>query len=289
VNDVDRRAALDREESVDLLMIWRVVWRRKLVIALTALAFGIVAAIYSLVLTPQFRAQVVIADVREGNMGGMASLASQFGGLASLAGVNLGSLGNNGPQERGVLESRRLVSEFIARNALVPVLLPKGGRNATPWMAAERFRNTVLLIHEDKLKSLTTLSVQWTDPVVAAQWANGLVSLANELLRARALEESTRNIAYLNEQIARTNVVELRKVLYDLIETETKTQMIANGRREYAFAVVDPAVPPEERYSPKRTLIVLFAIAFGVMVGVLGAFAHDRLSAERGRVAQGHA
>jgi hypothetical protein len=97
---------------------------------------------------------------------------------------------------------------------------------------------------------LTVVAIDWTDPATAAQWANGFVALANELLRTRALVESKRNIAYLNDQISKTDVVELRRVLYGLIESETKTLMLANGRPEYAFRVVDPAVPPELKTRP---------------------------------------
>jgi LPS O-antigen subunit length determinant protein (WzzB/FepE family) len=58
--------------------------------------------------------------------------------------------------------------------------------------------------------------------------------------------------------------------MYNLIETETKTLMLANARVEYAFTVVDPAVAPEIRTSPKRKLIVLSG---GVLGGLFGVFA----------------
>jgi uncharacterized protein involved in exopolysaccharide biosynthesis len=264
-----------REEGeLDLSTLWQVLYDYRRFIAIVTVLFAMTAAILSLVATPIFRAQVVVTEAHDNDMGGLAALANQFGGLASLAGVNLGNTGGAGPQARGVLESRWLVEEFIKRNNLVRVILSKPGAKASVWSAAEKFRNSMLTMHEDKLKSLTTVAVNWTDPAVAAEWANGLVALANELLRERAMSDSSSDIAYLNEQLAKTNEIELRRVIYSLIEQETKTLMLAKARKEYAFAVVDPAVPPELRYSPKRTLMTLLGFAFGLIAGTAMAFMH---------------
>jgi uncharacterized protein involved in exopolysaccharide biosynthesis len=59
--------------------------------------------------------------------------------------------------------------------------------------------------------------------------------------------------------------------MYSLIESETKTLMLANGRVEYAFAVVDPARIPEHRERPKRSLMAATGLALGMVVGVLVA------------------
>ena len=104
------------------------------------------------------------------------------------------------------------------------------------------------------------------------------MALTNELIRTRALDDATRNIAYLNSHIAQTTVLEVQRVMYKLIENETKTQMLASGRLEYAFTSVDPAVPPELRISPQRTLIVLGGVVLGLVIGCVVAFLHNMAS-----------
>jgi len=121
----------------------------------------------------------------------------------------------------------------------------------------ERFRKSVVALIDDKIKGTTTITMDWRDPAVAARWANDFVGLANELLRGRAIDESTRNLEFLNQQLAQTNVVEIQQAIYRLIEGETKSLMLAHGRVEYAFTIVDPAVPPEVRVSPRRALMVI--------------------------------
>jgi len=272
----NERIASHGDEEIDIVALCRVAWRYKYLIGAIALVGGLVAAFFAFTAVPIYRAEVVITEAREQNMGGGASLMTQIGGLANLAGVNLPGEGA-GREAQAVLQSRHLIEEFIKRQNLVPVIFRGSERPPTLWAAVLRFRNDVLSIREDVRKGVTTVTIDWTDPVTAARWANDFIALANEVIRTRALSDSNRNIAYLNEQIARTRVIEMQKVMYNLIEAETKTLMLANGRAEYAFTIVDPAVPPEIRISPKRSIIVLIGLVGGLVIGLIAAFTFNRL------------
>lgn len=274
------------EEELDLGSLSRLVWRHRRLVAVAsvigALFFGIVVFLEE----PYFRAVVTVTEARDRGMGGMSPLAEQLGGLASLAGVNLNPAALGAAQQSAaVLESRYLAEEFIRRNGLLPILQREPGKTRTLWRAVERFKKGVLTIRRDLRKGVTTVTVEWNDPVTAARWANAYVALANELLRNRALEETSHNIAYLNEQVAKTNDLELRKVMYNLMENETKTAMVANGRPDYAFEVVDPAVAPELKAGPHRLLMTLVGLVLGFFVGAVGALVLDRLGRQRHLVA----
>lgn len=264
---------------MDIGALWGVLWSYRLLIVLITVVCAIAAVVLALVTKPVYRAEVVITEVRDG-MNGPGSLVGQLGGLASLAGVNLGA-NSPGRESRAFLQSRSLVEAFIKRYDLLPALYENAHKPPTMWMAVKKFRDGILSIREDARKGITTVSVSWTDADIAARWANDLISLVNELLRTRAMDQAKRNIAYLNEQIASTNIVELQHVMYNLIETETKTLMLANVRVEYAFEVVDPAVAPEIRIRPKRTLMVVFGVAFGFLAGAIAALAHNAIRRKR--------
>jgi uncharacterized protein involved in exopolysaccharide biosynthesis len=263
--------SVDVEDEIDLTKIAKVLWHYKWLIAATTLVAALIAVVVALTAPVVYRAQAVVSKVEVDGMNAAASLANQFGGLANLAGINLGA-GSASHEAQAVLHSRRLAVEFIERNKLLSELSHGGSKPLTLWKAVNKFKQNVVSIREDKRTGLTTIIVNWHDPAIAAKWANELVVLANELIRARALADSTRNIDYLNEQIANTKVVELQNVMYNLIENETKTLMIANARAEYAFTLIDPAVTPEIRESPKRTLIVLFGVALGFIFGLIAVF-----------------
>jgi uncharacterized protein involved in exopolysaccharide biosynthesis len=269
----------DQEAGLKLAAVWRLAWGSKVLLSLTTFVGIAVAAAIAFSVTPIFRAETVVLPVHNGAMGGVGSLSGQLGGLASiasLAGVNLDSSGGADREAKAILESRRLAEEFIKQNDLVDVILPKGTKDPTLWLAVKAFREGVLKIREDKRTGLTTLDVDWKDAAVSAKWANAIVALANERIRARAIDEANRNIKFLNEQIDKTKVVEVQHSLFTLIENETKTLMLANARPEYAFTVIDPAVPAERKSSPHRSVYVLVGAFIGGSIGLFAAYLRRR-------------
>ena len=275
------------EDEIDLFALIRIFWRHKLLIAAIVFVFGVTAVVLALTATPIYRADVVVAEVHDDNLGDASSLATQLGGLAGLAGLNLGRNATTGEQYQAVLDSNHLAEEFIKRYQLMPVLFEDAPKDAkkppTLWLAVKNFKGGIVTVTQDTRKGVTIVTMKWKQPAVAARWANDYVALANELIRTRALNDSNRNITYLNGQLEKTNTLELRKVIYNIIEAETKTLMLASGRAEYAFQVDDPAVAPELRISPRRTFMVLVGGALGAFAGATVAFIVDRVRRYRVR------
>jgi uncharacterized protein involved in exopolysaccharide biosynthesis len=268
---------MDKESEIDVVGLFWTVWEQKYLVLAVMLVCAAIAAVLALTAIPLYRAQVVVTEVKDQGLGSGGGLMGELGGLASIAGIDLGANGQ-GAERGAVLQSRGLVDAFVRRYQIAPLI---NGKSAiqSEWKAVELFRKNVIDMHEDKLKQTTTITMDWLDPAVAARWANDFVALANELLRARAIEESNSNIEYLNKQLEKTNVVEIQQAIYRLIEGETKSLMLAHSRLEYAFTIVDPAVTPEVRVSPRRTLMVISGLFVG---GVLGSFiAWARKSARR--------
>lgn len=280
-----------QSDEISLRELADTLWSRRLLIAAMAIGFGIAAAATALLLPEKYEASIVLSPVDDdagGKLGGAGALLSQFGGLASLGGLSIG-----GSDKKAValatLQSHALTEAFIRDNQLLPLLYADewdAGRKAwiddapddpddqpTIWKAERMFAKKVRSVAEDKKTGLVTLTIEWTDPELAARWAAELVARANRDLRARAIEESMASQAYLSEQLTKTSVVELQKAIYGLIEAEIKKVMIANGSDEFAFRVVDPARVAEERSSPKRGLMVAVGVLGGLMFGLLLALA----------------
>ena len=273
----------DQADGIDFVAVWKFAWASKYLILTTTFLCAALAGVVAFNITPIFRAEIVVIPVRSPGMGGLGSLSSQLGGLASiasLAGVNLDSGGGADREAKAILESRTMDEDFINQNKLIPVLLPRSKEPPTMWLAVKSFRDDVLSIREDKRTGLTTLDFSWKNANVAAEWANAFVALANDRIRARAIDEANRNIKFLNEQIDKTKVVEVQRTLYSLIENETKTLMLASARTEYAFGVIDRAVPPERKTSPHRSIYVLFGAFTGSMIGLLFAYLRRRRRTE---------
>src|SRR5690606_29076919 len=97
------------EDELSLVDLWNIVWKRKwLWLTLGPLA-GVIGIIYALAQPEIFRAEVTLApNVEEKGGGGLAALAGQFGGLASMAGLNVGG-GGDTQTALATLKSRKFL------------------------------------------------------------------------------------------------------------------------------------------------------------------------------------
>jgi len=273
------------EDEISLLDLWHVIVRYKtMVIGITLVATFSATAI-AFLMTPIYRAETLLAPVSDEEQTAMSAMVGQFGGLASLAGINLGSKGNNTDKVIATLTSRSFIGNFIMDKQLMPVLFADDWDSATKtWKdkspddiptvldAFKLFHEDFIYVATDKKTGLVTVSVEWKDPKQAATWANELVNRINQHEKQLAINEAEKSISYLNEQLAKTSVVEMQQAIYQLMEAETKKIMLANVRDQYAFKILDPAVAPEEPAKPMRSLIVAIGMVVGLMLSIFLAF-----------------
>jgi uncharacterized protein involved in exopolysaccharide biosynthesis len=253
----------------EVVRSWRLILGASLAFACVGLGIGLLRA-------PRYQASALLLPVSDqsGGQGSLAALASRYAGLAALAGVSLGGSGN-AEEAIAVLKSQQIATLYIDSEGLLPSLFErkwdkqagqwKPGKPPTLWKGVEKFRKSVMFVSHDAKTGLVRVSITWTDPLLAAEWANGIVRLTNMYLREKALSESERNISYLSEEAQKASLIDARQAIFDVMRDEINRQMMARGRDEFALRVLDPAVAPERPSSPgPRLLLVIF--------GLLGAF-----------------
>lgn len=271
----------DPEDSIDLIELVAGLWQRKSLIAGVTFLFAVAGVAYALLATPIYRAEVVLAP-SEQKQG--PSIPADLGGLAGLVGINLGSSADQ-MQAVPILRSRVFIEEFVSEKDLLPVLFADKWDVANErWLADDPedwpdirdgvkfFTEEIRSVTEDTITGLITLGIEWIDPELAADWVDELVDRINERLRTRDLANSERRLEYLNGQLEKASLVELRQAISRLIENEIQTIMLAQAEMEYAFKVIDPARVPNERIAPRRTVIVILATLLGGMIGVFVAW-----------------
>jgi uncharacterized protein involved in exopolysaccharide biosynthesis len=245
------------------------------------------AVVVALVSRPLYRSEVVIAPVPDDGAGGaLGGLAGQFGGLAALAGVSIGK-GQSWDEAIALLRSRRMIESLVKQRDLMPVLFEKKwdpGRRAwkqgvtrPPSMgdAVLMFQRRILQVREDAKTGLVTVRIQWHDPAVAADWANTLVQMADRELRDNAIQTSTLSLKALQGELARADAIELRTAIGRLMEQQLKARLLADVRRDFAYRVIDPAVPSDrdKRVQPTRVVMVLAGMVLGVLLGLIAVVA----------------
>ncbi len=281
---------MQEEDEIDLLEYWRVIWgKRKLIIGVV-FAVALLAAGISLTMPNIYRAEVVLAPVSDegSKSGGISSALGGLGGLASMAGISLGG-GGSVEENLAVLKSREFLWQFIKDQKLMPVLFAddwdadkKGWKEDDPakqpglWDAYRLFtKGGLLSVSKDKDSGLVTVSIEWKDAALAADWANMLVNRLNEFLRQQAISRSNGNLHYLNKELSRTHVADMRQALFELISQQQKKAMLANTQKEFAFQVIDKAVAPDRKAKPKRSLIVILSAFVAGFLAVIYVFIRE--------------
>ncbi|WP_346209168.1 Wzz/FepE/Etk N-terminal domain-containing protein [Aeromonas salmonicida] len=288
------------EDEIDLRELFVALWRGKWWIVTCTLLGAVIAVVVAISLPNIYRSEALLAPSAEQQGGGLSAMAAQFGGLASLAGVNLK---NGGPDKTAIAveigKSRQFLSHFIRQHQLEVSLMAAikadkatdelvideeiydvagkkwvrevpPGRSVEPtdWELVKAFRE-LTSINQDTKSGLVTVAVEFYSPELAKQWVDWLVADLNEAMKLRDQTDATRNITYLKAQLEKTPVADMQKVFYQLIEDQTKTLMLTEVNQEYVFKTLDPAVVAEEKAKPKRALIAVLGTLLGGMLGVM--------------------
>jgi hypothetical protein len=287
MKDVGHSDSPSRE--VTLRQLLAMVWEQRLLMLAVSVVVLLVMGLLAWVTWHNYKASIVLAPAAStfggGNAGGGSAVTSELGGLAALAGVSIG--GDSRKWESvAVLQSEALTESYIRDHDLLPVLYRKrwdASRSAwnvtdpkkmpTLWKANQFFKGKIRAVTVDNKTSLVTLTITWEDPVLAAEWANGLVAAANDYLRTKAIEQCEQDIAYLTEQATRTNVVEVRTAIFSLLRNEINKEMLARGSPEYAFRILDPAVAPERPATLAGWLWIAVSLAACVAASLFVALA----------------
>lgn len=287
------------DDEIDLRELFMVLWAGKIKIVAITAVFTVASVIYALSVPNQYKATALLAPAQSSG-GGLSGALGQLGGLASLAGVSIGGgEGSEAQIAQEIMKSWNFIEAFIADNDLaVELFAAEGWRKGSnelkinddvydsqnkqwllenesgvvgppsSWNLFKTFSER-LAVSEDKKSGLVSVSIEYYSPQIAKQWLDMYVSAVNAHMQQRKVDKVTNNINYLQAQIEKTSIAEMREVFYTIIEEQTKNKMVAEASPEYAFVAVSPSMVPEQTSQPKRALICILGTLLGGMLSVL--------------------
>ncbi len=290
------------DDEIDLKELWNAIWAGKWLIIGITFVFSVASVLYALSLPDEYKSTALLAPASSSSSSQLGKLAGQFGGLASLAGINLGG---GGAEDKTVIAMEIMktwgfLEKFIKDNNIeVEVFAAEGWDRATDtlkidpdlydvenqewvrdfkpskgqklepsgWELYEEFKDRIS-VSQDKTSGLITVSVEYFSPILAKKWTDELVKVINSHIQQQDRAEATKSIAYLNDKIKETNIADMQEVFYQLIEEQTKTLMLAEVSDEYVFKTLSVAKVAAEEARPKRELIIVTGAFFGILVSL---------------------
>lgn len=295
-------------DEIDLIEIFRVLYQRKMFIFSATAFVSFIAIIISLLLPNIYQSYALLSPVN--GSGGISSAIKNYSGLAGLAGISLPS----DVEEGNALEAIEKIGSlsFFENNILKNIYLPdlmavkawdpktntltydktiydaKSGtwvrkysypqqQIPTAQESFEVFKEQHLNLIEDNKSGFITLSIKHQSPYIAKQWVELVVNNINNFYRQKDKLESEKSISYLNRQISMTGFSEIKEVLAQLVQEETKKLSLIEANQYYVFEYIDPPAVMERKSEPKRALICILSALLGGMLSIFIVLARHYL------------
>ena len=290
----------DFDDEIDLRELFCVLLEGKWIIASVTTFVSIVGVIYSLLLPNIYESKALLASVNPSSS--ISGALGSYSSLAGLAGISLPTGVDEGNSAKAIqkISSLSFFENNILKNIYLPDLMAVKSwnsktntmyfdtniydTNTNTWIrdysypqqqipsAQESFEVFIkkhLTFLEDKKSGFSTLLIKHQSPFIAKQWAELIVNEVNSFYRQKDKLESEKAVSYLNQQISVTGLSEIKQVLAQLLQEETKKLTLIEANQFYVFDYIDPPAVMEQKSEPKRILICIITALFGGMLGVL--------------------
>ena len=274
---------------------------RKKSIFFIVLTFTLLGLIYSMSLEDRYTSSSILQGTS--STGTQSSVLQQFSGLASIAGVNLGSGSSSiDPVITAIekIKSRDFLKHLLSFDGVKENLgavvgydhsskqilynLDEFNPNTKKWIRKisskyqlsepshlELFDDylSTIKIGRDSETSLINISVEHFSPIFAHEFLSLIINEINEITRLQDLQNAERSIKYLESKLSQTELREIKVTLNQLITEELRKLMLTNVSSSYILEAIDSPFIPEKKSSPNRLLILISFIIMGLFTSIL--------------------
>jgi uncharacterized protein involved in exopolysaccharide biosynthesis len=299
--------AMPEEDEINLLDLFIVLLKHKVMIFSVVFLAGVAALVISLQMPNVYRSEATIAPTTQEKSGGGLAALGGFGAMIA-AEVGIGATGSL-DQFDVVLKSRDLTNTIIREHNLLPIIFEKSWDAKTGnWKVGEppsylqkatealkgifgtspdeknnvsktptlqdayKPMQEMLVKTPDKKQNVMRLSVESEDPKMAQVILNYYIVGLSEFLRRQTLEDAAAQQVHLTQQLSKTTDPLLKNRLYELIAKQIEKETLAKIQRYYSFNVIDPAFIPEKKFKPKRAQICMISVVVAFFIAIFLAF-----------------
>jgi LPS O-antigen subunit length determinant protein (WzzB/FepE family) len=292
-----RSLASEYDDEIDLRELLHAIFEGKWIILILTIVAAIASVSYSLSLPNLYQSKaILVAHQSNGNTGALQGM----GNLANLAGVTLPTQGADSNSAKALKKINTLsffedsilpnisLHELMAQKSWDPKTNTlafdekiydessnKWVRNFSPPKnlipsAQESFKvfKNHFSMTEDREGGFITLKVKHHSPYVAKKWAVLLVDEINLFYQKKDKAEAEKAISYLNTQILKTNLTEIKQVFASLLQQETQKIMLTEAGESYVYEYLDPPAVMEIKSEPNRKTICILGTLLGLIFGI---------------------
>lgn len=285
------------EDEIDLRELFAVIAKRKLFILVFSFVVTLLAVVYVLSKPNVYTVKTELLPVEATSGVSLGGL----GGLASLAGVEIGGGGEISPSKsfEMVLNDYGLVKQFVRNNALDTVLLKPDTSNyyfALGYRGVYDFFNTPsdkeesdeeqdiyntykiltekISISADKKTGVMTLSVSDPDMHLALNMLDLFLRKASLYLIDIKDKEIDTQLKYYEKTLKKIRDVQIKEQLSLQVSALIHSKIMLHSSPYYKVKkITEPVLPYyQDKSKPKRGLIVVVAFITSIMLSIFMVF-----------------
>ena len=296
-----------QEDEINLLDLWRVMWKGKWFIILFVGICTFISIYVSLfVLEKEYKSTTTIIPLKQ-EKSSLGSLSGLIGNLPlpiSLPGQGTSNI-------MSFLQSRTLQERLITKYDMLPILYKDlWDTEEKRWLveAAEQEPTLVKALQGNKIntfysvmqdKKTELITVEWTgkNPAFCAEMVSNIIRelyffLENEYdsnakrereFIEKQLEESTAELEHWERQVPNDKLtlskINRERITAQTIYTELRKQLelakITEAKTLESFKILDKAFVPEKHFKPNKRLIVVLSFVCSGFIALFLVFFHN--------------
>jgi hypothetical protein len=133
----------------------------------------------------------------------------------------------------------------------------------------EYFRRHILRIEHSPITNLTTITIRWTTPAIAADLAQEIAVAANQRIRQQTLDEISKKISILKIELEKPQFITPRRELVRLLETEMRRQVSLRSINYRALEIIDKPTISRKPVWPSVIPILSAAALIGATLDIV--------------------
>ena len=286
-------------DEIDLLEFFKCLWEGKITIILITLFFAIFSVIFALQLDNYYKSDATLM-IRESSGG---SGLSDISGMASLVGINIGESSSESSEIIELVKSRDFFEHLLSFDMVLPGITAAKGYDNTKqalifdpdlfdadnkaWIVNEKGSmkpkfmdawdtyNGIVMISKDNKSGFLRLEVEHLSPYFARDLLDLIISEANSIKRNRDLLSSNQALDYLQDELSKTSVNDIKISINSLITNQLEKKMIINIHEDYLLTILDSPHIPIKKSKPARSIICIVITLIGGLIACLYVLFRD--------------
>ena len=289
-------------ESITFLDIFKILLEKKVFILFLTTLFGAISIIYSLSLSNYYQSSALVKVASSESSQNNSSLISQYSGIASLAGIDIGSSNNLNNADLVIeqIKSKDFTRHLIKTDSslIQNIIAAKGfnfsdgniiydenlfknnkwirdnkSGNHTPTYieANQKLLSDILKVSKNEKNGLIRISVEHYSPVFAESFLNFIIAEINSINKSRDQLSAKSSIEYLENIASKSQVASVQSAISSLIENQIKKLLLSDVKKFYTIEPIDSPFLPEIKAGPQRSLICIMITLLGFIFSCLAS------------------